>query len=193
MEIAPAATAMAPGITGGGSGRPRPTPLLVHTAGLIDKKEISVNVSVGEEVEVFVYNVDSPFPIVSKPIDFATIPSSIHLTPSKGTVPLIAMAMGRSGDKGDMANIGIICRDPSYYQHLKHHLTSQVVLDYMSHLIKGKVTRYEIPGIFAFNFLLTKSLGGGGLSSLLLDRQGKSYAQILLTLHLPAPPQMAHL
>jgi hypothetical protein len=51
----------------------------------------------------------------------------------------------------------------------------------MKHLCKGSVVRFELPGSHAFNFVLTHSLGGGGLSSLLIDRQGKTFAQICLS------------
>lgn len=65
----------------------------------------------------------------------------------------------------------------------------QVVRNRMQHLIRdgGVVKRYELPGCFGLNFVLTKSLGGGGLSSLNVDRQGKSYAQMLLSMEVPVP------
>jgi hypothetical protein len=100
-------------------------------------------------------------------------------------VPLIYLCYGRSGDKGDSANIGLIARKPEYYDIIKSQVTSQarrmhifsltihfakVVGTYMSHLIDGSVTRYDIPGINGLNFVLTKSLGGGGTSSLRIDR-----------------------
>jgi len=59
----------------------------------------------------------------------------------------------------------------------------------MNHLVKGSVYRYEVPGINAFNFILTKSLGGGGVQSLQMDRQGKIYAQILLSLPITVPQE----
>jgi hypothetical protein len=96
-------------------------------------------------------------------------------------VPLIKLAYGRSGDKGDCANIGIIARDPDYFPHLKRVLTEEAILEYMSHFCQGTVRRFELPGSHSLNFVLTKSLGGGGLSSLRIDRQGKTYAQMLLS------------
>jgi len=57
----------------------------------------------------------------------------------------------------------------------------------MAHLVKGKVTRFEVPGIHGLNFVLTESLGGGGLGSLHIDRQGKAYAQMLLSFPVRVP------
>ncbi|KAG0099035.1 hypothetical protein BGZ93_009432 [Podila epicladia] len=102
-------------------------------------------------------------------------------------VPLIRIAYARSGDKGDTANVGVIARDPKFYPYINQQLTAESVKEYMTHLVQGKVVRYEFPGIQALNFVLTRSLGGGGLSSLNLDRQGKSYGQMLLSYKVKVP------
>jgi hypothetical protein len=102
-------------------------------------------------------------------------------------VPLIRLAWARSGDKGDVANIGVIARDPSLVAVLARQLTAQRVADRFSHLIKGPVQRYALPGLGAFNFVLQGALGGGGTASLRNDPQGKSYAQILLEMPIRAP------
>lgn len=96
------------------------------------------------------------------------------------TVPLIKLAHGRSGDKGDVCNIGIICRRPEHFNLIKSQLTEEAVKEYMKHLVFGKVVRYELPGTSALNFVCTRALGGGGLNSMNMDRQGKCYAQMLL-------------
>lgn len=69
----------------------------------------------------------------------------------------------------------------------KEQFVLKVVKGYMKHVIKGKVRRYELVGLAAFNFVCTKSLGGGGLSSLHMDRQGKCYAQMLLDFPVVVP------
>jgi hypothetical protein len=95
-------------------------------------------------------------------------------------VKLIDIAHGRSGDKGDGSNVGIIARHPDIYPFLKEKLTEGVVKEHMKHICKGKVKRYELPNIGAFNFVLHQSLGGGGTVSLKLDAQGKTHASMLL-------------
>jgi hypothetical protein len=102
-------------------------------------------------------------------------------------VPLIALCIGRSGDKGDVCNIGIMCRRPEYFTLVKQQLTAEAVQKYMKHLVFGKVVRYELPGTSAFNFVCTRALGGGGLNSMNMDRQGKCYAQMLLDFPVKVP------
>ena len=176
---------MAPGITGAGSGRPRPTPFVRHFGALVLKENIPVTVCVDTESKTQIYY---------KPSDNSVIPfiptpkiSNINLNIKTIKVPLIQICYGRSGDKGDVANIGIIAREEKYYPWICHLLTPQVVHEFFKHFVHGQTYRYELPGIRALNFVLTKSLGGGGLSSLNIDRQGKSYAQNLLTMVIDVP------
>ncbi|MEZ5650982.1 MAG: acyclic terpene utilization AtuA family protein [Burkholderiaceae bacterium] len=97
-------------------------------------------------------------------------------------VPLIALAVARSGDKGDSANIGVIARDPADLALLRRELTPGRVRQWFAHTCRGTALRYELPGLAALNFVLTESLGGGGTSSLHLDTQAKTYAQQLLAM-----------
>ena len=106
-------------------------------------------------------------------------------------LPLIALAHGRSGDKGDSANIAIIARRPDYLPVLRRALTEEAVAAYFSHLCGGPVHRFEVPGVNGFNFLLENALGGGGVASLRIDPQGKTYAQMLLSLPVEVPVALA--
>ncbi|MBO9513031.1 MAG: DUF1446 domain-containing protein [Variovorax sp.] len=94
--------------------------------------------------------------------------------------PLIAFAHGRSGDKGDSSNIAIIARREEDLPALRRELTPERVRAYLGHLVLGEVTRYEVPGLHAMNFLLTAALDGGGPTSLRPDPMGKGMAQLLL-------------
>ena len=71
-------------------------------------------------------------------------------------------------------------------------MTEETVKEYFKHFIEdgGKVTRFDVPGINAVNFLLEKSLGGGGIASLRPDPLGKSFAQILLAYELTNMPKL---
>jgi hypothetical protein len=82
---------------------------------------------------------------------------------------------------------GIIARDPKYFPILAATLTSDKVKSYMGHLILGDVTRFILPGSYSLNFVCNRALGGGGLQSLRIDRQGKTYGQMLLTLEIDVP------
>jgi hypothetical protein len=102
-------------------------------------------------------------------------------------LPLIRVAWGRSGDKGDTSNIGIIARHPHLLPFLRGQLTRERVAEHLAHLVRGPVTRYELPGIHAFNFVCEQALGGGGMKSLRNDALGKGMAQILLALPVRIP------
>jgi hypothetical protein len=102
-------------------------------------------------------------------------------------VPLVRVAVARSGDKGDDENIGVIARDAKWLPYLRHQLTPEAVRQYFSHLVEEGVDRYEVPGLLALNFVLHGALGGGGVSSLRSDPLGKSFAQMLLDFPVRVP------
>ena len=108
-------------------------------------------------------------------------------------VKLIEIAHGRSGDKGNGSNVGIIARHEKIYPFLKEVLTEERVKEHMKHICKGKVERYEMENIGALNFVLNESLGGGGTVSLKLDAQGKTHASSLLRMELEVPEELLNL
>jgi hypothetical protein len=99
-------------------------------------------------------------------------------------IKLIDIAHGRSGDKGNAANIGIIAYDDNGYKIIKKHLTAAKVKKHFKGICFGKVDRFELPNIRALNFLLHDTLGGGGTVSLKHDAQGKTLAAALLRMEL---------
>ncbi len=104
--------------------------------------------------------------------------------------PLVDIALARSGDKGDTANIGVLARSQEAYDFLDKYLTAQRVKDWFQELCAGKVTRYQLPGLKGFNFLLEESLGGGGTQTLRIDAQGKTFAQALLAQKVVIPAEI---
>jgi hypothetical protein len=109
--------------------------------------------------------------------------------PANGTA-LSTICLGRSGDKGDTANIGVMARSQLAYDWLKDNLTAQVVKNMFHELCAGKVIRCEVPNMQGFNFLLEESLGGGGTLSLRTDAQGKMFAQGLLRQKMAIPEEV---
>ena len=105
-------------------------------------------------------------------------------------VPLITLATGRSGDKGNAANIGVLARSAEFVPLLREQLTAEAVRQYFTHFAEGKVERFELPGLQGFNFLLHEALGGGGMASLRYDPQGKMLAQILMDFPLRVPTRL---
>lgn len=99
-------------------------------------------------------------------------------------IRLIKIAHGRSGDKGNAANIGIIAYDDKGFNIIQKHLTAKKVKQHFKGICFGKVERFELPNIRALNFLLHDTLGGGGTVSLKHDAQGKTLAAALLRMEL---------
>jgi len=97
------------------------------------------------------------------------------------------IAHGRSGDKGNHANVGVIAYTGEGYAFLERELTAAKVKAFFAALEPGPVERFSLPGIRAFNFLLKDVLGGGAADSLRTDTQGKVLATALLELELPGP------
>jgi hypothetical protein len=101
-------------------------------------------------------------------------------------VPLSSIAHGRSGDKGDTSNIGIIAFDEAQYPILVREVTVERVKAHFGDMVKGKIERFELPNLGALNFLLHEALGGGGTLSLRVDAQGKTMSAALLRMEIDA-------
>jgi len=99
-------------------------------------------------------------------------------------IKLFEIAHGRSGDKGDAANVGIIAYDDKGYEIIKKYLTVEKVKEHFQGICFGEVERFELPNIRALNFLLHNTLGGGGTVSLKHDAQGKTLAAALLRMEI---------
>src|SRR5215471_6715102 len=188
-ELSAPGTSWSPGTTGGGGGRPSVSPSIKQFAFLLDKSRIQPRVVVDGtenriEIKSFGGASSQPAPLPEPAYGVVTLPEDAV------EIPLIKLAYGRSGDKGDISNIGIMARKPEYLSIISTQVTEQRVKDYLAHLVKGKVTRYSLPGIDAFNFVCEQALGGGGMASLRNDPLGKGMAQILLSLPVRVPPGM---
>ena len=99
-------------------------------------------------------------------------------------IKLKDIAHGRSGDKGDAANVGIIAYNDDGYKIIKEYLTAEKVKNHFAGICLGKVERFELPNLRALNFLLHNTLGGGGTVSLKFDAQGKTLAAALLRMEI---------
>jgi hypothetical protein len=89
---------------------------------------------------------------------------------------LYDLAYGRSGDKGNIANVSVIARSPEAYAEIKAKITAERVKKHLGPLIQGKIERYDLDNIEALNFVLHGALDGGATRSLRLDGLGKSLA-----------------
>jgi hypothetical protein len=101
------------------------------------------------------------------------------------SVKVHALAHARAGDKGNTSNVSVIAYDERAWQILRSQLTVERVVAAYAHLAQGPVTRYELPQLKAFNFVIENALGGGVTISLAQDAHGKSLSYLMLDIELP--------
>jgi hypothetical protein len=109
---------------------------------------------------------------------------------TKKQIRLADIAHGRSGDKGNHANVAIIAYTPAGFEWLKHNLTADLVRQYFVPLGPTRVERFEAHNLLAVNFMLYDILAGGASRSLRLDNQGKTLALALLQMPIDKPEQL---
>ncbi|SFH36128.1 acyclic terpene utilization AtuA family protein [Pseudomonas sp. NFACC45] len=190
-EIAQAATGMVPGLTGLMGGRPTVYPLIRLFSFLIDKSACRLDIELdGQSHPCLLPTVEA--------LQTRDLPVAPDLPKPQGradaSVPLVKLAVARSGDKGNHSNIGVIARAPEYLPWIAEALTPQVLVDWMSHVLDpllGRVERWYLPATHSLNFVLENALGGGGIASLRIDPQGKAFAQQLLEIQIPVPQSIA--
>lgn len=191
-EIIGNALAAPPGLTGFAGGRPKPSPVVRLFSFLLPKTRVSISVDIDGSVVDFQQADQSAD--VALDVDDIERPPPPEVPAEDADlvqVPLIRLAFGRSGDKGNNANIGIIARRADYLPYIWNALTEEAVAKHFAHFLEGPVERFLLPGPLAINFLLHDVLGGGGIASLRNDPQGKGYAQLLLDYPIPVPPGIA--
>ncbi|MEO4108457.1 acyclic terpene utilization AtuA family protein [Acinetobacter pittii] len=185
-EIAQASTGMAPALAGIVGGRPKASPVIKLFSFLIDKNQVSVEI----DFEGKRYPVEIPQGVSTEQLPTLKAGENAIYQGDEIEVPLIEIAHARSGDKGNHSNIGVIARKADYLPWIRAALTEEAVASYMQHVLdaeKGRVIRYELPGLNALNFMLENALGGGGVASLRIDPQGKAFAQQLLDMPVKVP------
>ncbi|MGJ8563553.1 MAG: acyclic terpene utilization AtuA family protein [Alphaproteobacteria bacterium] len=186
-EIFPSATAMSPGITGVAGGRPKPAPIIRGSGALIPRDQIKTSINLNGKtthikIDLSLSNdstsSDQPHDEV-QPVQALEVKSGINVQGITGA-RLIDFAVARSGDKGDLVNIGVIARSEEAWMLLREGLTASKVEEWLDHLKPSKVERFELPGSQSLNFVLHNVLNGGGMANLKFDAQGKAFAQMLL-------------
>ncbi|MFV5441704.1 acyclic terpene utilization AtuA family protein [Acinetobacter oleivorans] len=188
-EIAQASTGMAPALAGIVGGRPKASPVIKLFSFLIDKNQVNVEI----DFEGNRYSVEIPRNTSTEQFNTLAAGESAVYQANEIEVPLIEIAHARSGDKGNHSNIGVVARKAEYLPWIRAALTEQSVASYMQHVLdaeKGRVIRYELPGLNALNFMLENALGGGGVASLRIDPQGKAFAQQLLDMPVKIPANL---
>jgi len=189
-ELPQAGTSMAPGFATLIGGQAQPATMIKLFSFLIDKARVNAELDFDGRREPV-----APAQLSFGAAEAVTVPPepAYPAIASATRVPLIALAYGRSGDKGNHSNIGIIAREARFVPLIGAALTAEAVTRHMAHVLdreRGRVTRYALPGCNGWNFLLENSLGGGGVASLRADPQGKAHAQQLLAFEVPVPAEL---
>ena len=185
-EIAQASTGMVSGVMNFLGGRPSVSPSIKLYSFLLDKSFFKIELDIDGFLTLanitsdgsHKYNESDNSKIIYEDIE------------TDFSVPLQQLAFARSGDKGDHANIGVIARKPIYLPYIRNGLKPEIIADYFSHLLNGEINIWDVPGSSGLNILLRNSLGGGGMSSLRIDPQGKAYAQQLLEIQIPVKKEI---
>jgi hypothetical protein len=189
-QLAGIALAGPAGICGAGA-RPSVSAAIAYWPALIPKKLVSARVLAGGEVSELACDLGESAPPVGASSDLGPrAGGSAEVSGERLTVPLSRIAHGRSGDKGDICNVGLAALRPEFYPVLLEQVTVARVAELYSSTVKGKVERYRLDNLNAVNFVMRGALGGGGTVSLLVDTQGKTMAQGLMMLPVDVPAEL---
>jgi hypothetical protein len=188
-ELGSVGLGFAQGTTGIFSGRPKPVPVVRLFTFFVEKSVLgSPTVQIGD---------DAPFPVlVPEDGGYVPLPADEILAvagddEASVEVDLRALAVARSGDKGNSSNVAIIARDPAYLPVIRREVTPERMAAHFDGLVHGKVVRFEAPGLHALNFLMEDALGGGGMASRRIDPQGKAFGQMALEMKIRVPAALA--
>ncbi|HEY2257399.1 MAG TPA: acyclic terpene utilization AtuA family protein [Variovorax sp.] len=187
-EIAPPGTSWSPGTTGPGGGRPAVSPRILPFSFTLSKEAVPVAfVLDGERHPVVIPKGMPPLPAPALAPPAPWVGSGEPMA----TARLVELAWARSGDKGDLSNIGVVARRAEWLPLLWDRLTPERVGAYFAHLVRGRVERFHLPGTASMNLLLHEALDGGGPSSMRMDPLGKGMAQMLLDMTIEVPQAIA--
>jgi hypothetical protein len=158
----------------------------------LPRDRLRIEVSVEDDAITLDPETAEPAPGPHRP---APQPNTAPVAGCDARLPLIALAYGRSGDKGNLFNIGVIARRPEYLPYIRAALSREAVAEWMRHTFDDPEARhvslYEVPGLNALNFVLHDTLSGSNGTGVRFDTNAKSMAQQLLQIQIPVPDELA--
>jgi hypothetical protein len=101
-------------------------------------------------------------------------------------VRLSELALARSGDKGDISDIGLMAFNEKNYEIIKKQVTPRRVKEHFKDWVKGNVEIYEMPNILSLEIVMHQALGGGATKTLRFDQTGKAMGNALLFMEVEA-------
>jgi hypothetical protein len=169
------------------------TPVQELFSFLLDKHATNATLTIDGVEQIIAVNTSGGFApeLIARP----PLPAQPDLSGKLEAVPLIGLAWARSGDKGDLFNVGVISRTAEYLPYIATALTPAAVAQWYAHVFSKqgtpRVERFDLPGTHAINFVLHNALAGGITSSPRLDSVAKGMAQQLLSFPVPVPAAIA--
>lgn len=167
-------------------------PVLRVFSFLLEKAAVPVTLTIDGETHALALRADGGFDPTQ--IVRPAVPSAPAATGATGEVPLLALAIARSGEKGNLFNVAVIARRPECLPWIRAALTPERVADWYRHLFDDpgarRVERFEVPGVHALNFVVHECLGGGIMGSMRLDAAAKNMAQLLLEIPVRVPLEL---
>jgi len=172
-------------------GRPKPKQVIAYWPALIHRSRVKAKtlcICTDGEERFFEINFPIRLGRFAEALDLPTPERVRSKDPGREKVILLRdLCYARSGDKGDTCNIGVLARSAQSYDWLVDYLTADRVKKFFGDTVKGEVERFRLDNLAGLNFLLHKTLGGGGTQSLMIDPQGKTLSQALLQMKVKAP------
>ncbi len=172
-------------------GRPKPKQVIAYWPALIHRARVTAKtLCLSTDGEEKFHEINFPVRLgrFTEDIEFPEQPvKRKKFSGAKKEVSLRDICYARSGDKGDTCNIGVLARSPQIYDWLIEYLTPDKVKKFFGKLVGGEVERFTLDNLQGLNFLLHKTLGGGGTESLMIDPQGKTLSQALLQMNVKVP------
>ncbi len=98
-------------------------------------------------------------------------------------IQLKDIAYGRSGDKGDISNIGLIAKNTDAYAVMKKTVTPESVKAFFGDMVRGEVFVYPLDNIECLQVVCMEALGGGATRTLRMDVTGKAMCTALLRMY----------
>ncbi|MCT8176745.1 hypothetical protein [Variovorax sp. CY25R-8] len=106
-------------------------------------------------------------------------------------IPLRYLAHSRSGDKGNIFNVGVFAYEPAFHPYLVEQLTAEKVKAFYK--VAERVDRHVADNIHGMNFVLHGALAGGVSRTLALDNYGKAMSSVILRIDIEVPPDIERL
>jgi hypothetical protein len=98
---------------------------------------------------------------------------------AKKKITLRDICYYRSGDKGDISNIGLMAKNEKAYKIIKKEVTPERIKAHFKDWVKGDVIIYPMDNLQSLEIMLYKALGGGATKTLRIDQTGKAMGNAL--------------